>query len=48
MLVRVKKEVEFLGPDGKIGFIKVVGKGAITISPHSEKLIKVGTGCLQE
>ncbi|MCI4388616.1 hypothetical protein PGIGA_G00087930 [Pangasianodon gigas] len=42
VLARVEKEAGHLGPDGRIGYVKIAGKQAITIPPRCEKVLE---GC---
>ncbi|XP_076843062.1 uncharacterized protein LOC143487779 [Brachyhypopomus gauderio] len=40
VLARVEKESQIIGPGGKIGFVRVAGRGAVTIPPFSEKVLE--------
>lgn len=31
---------QYVGPNGRIGYVKVAGKWPVTIQPHSEKVIE--------
>lgn len=40
VLVRVGKESQFLGPGGRIGYVRVAGREAVTIPPFSERVLE--------
>lgn len=40
VLATVKKEAQCVGPDGKIGFVKLAGRQAVTIPPFSEIVVE--------
>ncbi len=40
VIARVNKGEELLGPEGRIGFVKVSGKEVVTIPPLSEKIVE--------
>lgn len=40
ILADIDRREQFIGPDGKIGFVKVAGRGPVTIPARSEKIIE--------
>uniref|UniRef100_A0A3B1JKD5 Gypsy retrotransposon integrase-like protein 1 n=1 Tax=Astyanax mexicanus TaxID=7994 RepID=A0A3B1JKD5_ASTMX len=40
VLARVGKESQYLGPGGKIGFVRMAGREAVTIPPFSERVLE--------
>ncbi|RXN33232.1 Transposon Ty3-I Gag-Pol poly [Labeo rohita] len=40
ILARVEKEAARLGPDGRIGYVKIAGRQAVTIPPRCEKVLE--------